>query len=59
MQSDSICVKRRPTTVTLAPDLLLRLDAAAEAQDRSRPWLTARAIAEYLDRHPLQTDATP
>jgi predicted transcriptional regulator len=38
------------TTVTLPPSLRDRLDAEATRQDRSRSWITAAAIKEYLDR---------
>jgi metal-responsive CopG/Arc/MetJ family transcriptional regulator len=38
------------TAVTLAPDLRIRLDAEAARQDRSRSWITAEAIKEYLAR---------
>ena len=37
------------TCVTLPPDLLAKLDAAADDQDRSRSWMVARAIDAFLD----------
>jgi predicted transcriptional regulator len=37
-------------TVTLPPDLREQLDAEAARQDRSRSWITAAAIREYLAR---------
>lgn len=38
------------TSIAIAPDLRDRLDAEAARQDRSRSWITAAAIAEYLSR---------
>jgi predicted transcriptional regulator len=38
------------TTVTLPPELRDRLDSEAARQDRSRSWITAAAIREYLAR---------
>ena len=38
------------TTVTLPPDLRDQLDAEAARQDRSRSWITSKAVAEYLAR---------
>jgi predicted transcriptional regulator len=37
-------------TVTLPPDLREQLDSEAARQDRSRSWITATAIREYLAR---------
>jgi predicted transcriptional regulator len=42
------------TTVTLSPALRVRLDQAAAAQDRSRSWVAATAIREWLDRQAAQ-----
>jgi predicted transcriptional regulator len=39
------------TSVRLDRALVERLDAVGEKVDRSRNWLTATAIAEYLARH--------
>jgi predicted transcriptional regulator len=44
------------TTITLAPDLRDRLDAEAAQQERSRSWITAKAIAEYLARRQGASD---
>ena len=40
-------LKERPEA---APALRVQLDAEAARQDRSRSWITAAAIAEYLAR---------
>jgi predicted transcriptional regulator len=37
-------------TVTLPPDLRDKLDTEAARQDRSRSWITAEAIKQYLAR---------
>jgi len=39
-----------PTCIGLPPALRDQLDAEATRQDRSRSWITAAAIAEYLAR---------
>jgi predicted transcriptional regulator len=45
------------TTVTLPPDLRTQLDTEAARQDRSRSWITAEAIKEYLaNREVIRSD---
>jgi predicted transcriptional regulator len=39
-----------PVCISLEPRLLAQLDERAAADDRSRSWITAKAIAEYLAR---------
>jgi len=50
MESESTSPRQKPVTLSFPPDLIDRLDAEAEAQERSRSWVTGRAIREYLDR---------
>jgi predicted transcriptional regulator len=38
------------TSLTLAPDLLARLDTVATAADRSRSWVAGEAIRQYIAR---------
>jgi predicted transcriptional regulator len=45
------------TTVTLPPALRDRMDAAAVVLERPRSWVAAKAIAEWLERHPTTQDA--
>ena len=40
--------RKVPTSLTLAPDLLARLSAAAVRLDRSRSWLASQAIEQFL-----------
>jgi predicted transcriptional regulator len=59
MQTDSPARGRRnQTSISFPPDLAFRLDQAARELDRSKSWITAAALREYLDRHPIQPDAT-
>jgi predicted transcriptional regulator len=46
-----------PVSIALPPSLRVRLDAEATRQDRSRSWLTAEAIKEYLARRAEAGDA--
>ncbi len=49
-----------PTCIGLPPDLRDRMDAAAEAMERPRSWVAAKAIREYLDRQAAaQQDTSP
>lgn len=41
---------RVPTCVTLPPDLLARVDRIAEADERSRSFVVARALQTYCDQ---------
>jgi Ribbon-helix-helix protein, copG family len=41
-------MRKIPTTLTLDPMLVHRLDQAAADRDRSRSWLAGRAIEEFL-----------
>jgi predicted transcriptional regulator len=56
MDTESSSPKQKPVTISLPPDLIADLDAAAVAEDRSRSRITARAIREYLAR---QKDDAP
>ena len=49
-----------PVCITVAPEQLARLDQAAADLDRSRSWVTGRAIEEFLSRSsPLGEAAMP
>jgi hypothetical protein len=41
--------RKRPTSFTLRPDLLARLDEAAARLDRSRNWTAEHAITTFLE----------
>jgi predicted transcriptional regulator len=43
--------KQRPVTLSFPPHLIARLDDAAAEAERSRSWIAAKAIREYLDRN--------
>lgn len=47
MEDDEI---KRPTSIALSPALKRLLEAEARLQDRSKSWITAEAIREYLER---------
>jgi RHH-type transcriptional regulator, rel operon repressor / antitoxin RelB len=50
--------KRSKTmTLRLNPDVVQRLDALAVATDRSKAWLAAQAIAEFLEVNEWQIRA--
>jgi hypothetical protein len=53
MESESTSPHYVPTSITLPAPLRDRLDAVALGRERSRSWIAARAIREYLDRQPL------
>jgi RHH-type rel operon transcriptional repressor/antitoxin RelB len=44
-------------TVRVKPELAVRLEKLAVSMDRSKSWLAAEAIEEYLDIHEWQIQA--
>jgi predicted transcriptional regulator len=48
---------KHPVSIALPPSLKVALDDEATRQDRSRSWLTAEAIREYLARRAEAGDA--
>ncbi len=42
--------RRIPVTVTLPPAIVAEIDQVAEKEDRSRSFVTAAAITEFLER---------
>jgi hypothetical protein len=55
-------MRKIPTTLTLDPMLVHRLDQAAADRDRSRSWLAGRAIEAFLESPSVQavpSSATP
>jgi predicted transcriptional regulator len=55
METESTSPRQKPVTLSFPPDLIDRLDAVATEQERSRSWITARALKEYL-AHQASTD---
>jgi RHH-type rel operon transcriptional repressor/antitoxin RelB len=44
-------------TVRVKPEVAIRLEKLATSMDRSKSWLAAEAIEEYLDIHEWQIQA--
>ena len=47
----------KTVSVRLTPETLTKLDALAEAMQRPRAWLIARAIERYMDTEAWQVTA--
>jgi predicted transcriptional regulator len=48
--------KSEVVTVRLAPELKAKLDALASSTKRSKSWLAAEAIAQYIDQEAWQIE---
>jgi predicted transcriptional regulator len=48
--------RRNQTSISLPPDLQFALTQAAKAEDRTKSWITAQALRQYLARGEAKND---